>query len=88
MEETIPSGIKSNEDLVKLADPFAQLINRMQLEEGEAVHDVVSGGLYAMGSALAQIGIHIDVNGAISQMVPPLAMGYSTCIEAVKKKMI
>lgn len=88
MEETIPSGIRNSDDLIKLAHPFAELINQIHKENGDLVHDVVSGGLYAMGCALAQIGVHIDIHGQVSTTLPPLSMGYSDSIELVKKKMI
>ena len=85
MEET---GAMTQEELIRLADPFAQLMNQMQKDNGESITDVVSAGLYAMGCAIAQIGMHIDVQGSVKESVTPLAMGYSEAMERVRKKMI
>ena len=87
MEETT-SQIKSTEDLIKLADPFAQLMNQLQLNNGESVFDVVSAGLYALGCALAQIGSHIDIQAPITEAIPPLAIGYKESMDTIKTKMI
>lgn len=86
MEEEYVDVSLSQEDLMRLAHPFAQLINEIQQEHGEDVHNVISAGLYAMGSALAQVGVHLDVGLSIKEAVGPLSIGYEVAMDHIKKK--
>lgn len=87
-EENVVDVSLSSEDLIRLASPFAQLMNDLQRESGERVHEVVSAGLYAMGCALAQIGVHIDIEASVKESIGPLAIGYAESMEKVKRRMI
>jgi hypothetical protein len=80
--------VLTREDLALLADPFAQLMNQMQRENGENINDLVSAGLYAMGCAIEQAWLHIDIKLPINEGLTPLSLGYQEAMEAVKKKMI
>lgn len=80
--ETISSG-----ELVRLAGPFADLMNSMTAYDGEDIRDIVSAGLYAMGCALAQTGAWIDVKGPIETALAPLSVGYVEALNRLKQRM-
>jgi hypothetical protein len=82
MEEN--TSVLIGNELIRLASPFAQLINS-QFTGGEKLEDVVSAGLFAFGCALAQIGHHINVAAPINVDLKPLAIGYTESITQVKK---
>jgi hypothetical protein len=75
-------------ELMRLAGPFAKLMNEMQINDGEDIHDIVSAGLYALGCALAQTGAHIDIEAPVREAVAPLSIGFSEAISNIKKKMM
>lgn len=87
MEKETPEYMTGDE-LVRLAHPFAKLMNQMQIHDGENIHDIVSAGLYALGCALAQTGAHIDIEASVKVAVTPLSVGFSEAISNIKKKMM
>lgn len=68
--------VMSQDKLLQLASPFGDLMNKMQLEGGEALHEVVTAGLYALGVALAHMRVAIQTEDTVSTSLSPLWIGY------------
>lgn len=72
--------ILTRDRLLQLAEPFGNLMNRMQLEGGENLSEIVTAGLYAMGVALAHMRVEIQFDDTVSMGLLPLWSGYSDFI--------
>lgn len=72
--------VMTQERLIQLAEPFGTLMNRMQTD-GDNISDVVTGGLYALGVALASMRVVIQVDDPIAKTLSPLWAGYMDFID-------
>lgn len=88
MEEPKSSETIDSSVLVRLAAPFADLMNSMTAYDGENIQDIVSAGLYALGCALAQTGACINVQKTIEIELAPLSVGYSESLARLRQRMI
>lgn len=88
MEEAKPDDALSSEDLLRLANPFANLMNNMRVYDDENIQDIVAAGLYALGCALAQTGACINVQAPIKDEIVPLSVGYMESLDRLRKRMI
>lgn len=77
--------IISHERLLQLAEPFGELMNKMQIHNGDNISEIITAGLYALGVALAHMRVSIEVEDTISDGLLPLWTGYKDFIDVPVK---
>ncbi len=72
--------ILTHDRLLQLAEPFGTLMNKMQIDNGDNIAEIVTAGLYALGVALAHMKVQIQIDDTVSTGLLPLWSGYTDFI--------